>query len=77
MIGCSTPIAACSAKLIGRRSTSKLPGLVELVMRAPLVSSQTIATELKVTPRAAQDLVAALGLREFTGRTRYRCWGVL
>ena len=64
-------------KLIGRRSTSKLPGLVELVMRAPVVSSQTIAAELKVTPRAAQDLVAELGLRELTGRTRYRCWGVL
>ena len=64
-------------KLIGRRSTSKLPGLVELAMRAPVVSSQTIATELKVTPRAAQDLVAELGLRELTGRTRYRCWGVL
>ena len=64
-------------KLVGRRSTSKLPGLVELVMRAPVVSSQTIAAELKVTPRAAQDLVAELGLRELTGRTRYRCWGVL
>lgn len=64
-------------KLLGRRSTSKLSGLVELVMRAPVVSSQTIAAELKITPRAAQDLVAKLGLRELTGRTRYRCWGVL
>ena len=64
-------------KLVGRRSTSRLPGLVDLVMRSPVVSSQTIATELKVTPRAAQDLVAALGIRELTGRTRYRCWGLL
>ena len=64
-------------KLVGRRSTSKLPGLVNLVMRSPVVSSQTIAAELNVTPRAAQDLVAALGIRELTGRTRYRCWGLL
>ncbi len=64
-------------KLVGRRSTSRLPALVELVMRAPVVSSQTIASELKVTPRAAQDLVAELGIRELTGRTRYRCWGLL
>lgn len=46
-------------------------------MRAPVVSSQTIACELKVTSRADQDLVSALGLRELTGRTRYRCWGVI
>lgn len=64
-------------RLAGRRSTSKLPALIALVMRAPVVSSQTIAAELEVTPRAAQDLVAALGLRELTGRTRYRCWGIL
>lgn len=64
-------------KLVGRRSTSKLPALIELVMRAPVVSSQTIAADLKITPRAAQDLVAELGIRELTGRTRYRCWGVL
>ena len=32
---------------------------------------------LKITPRAAQDLVAELGLREATGRGRYRAWGIL
>jgi hypothetical protein len=36
-----------------------------------------IAAELRVTPRAAQDLVAELGLREATGRRRYRAWGIL
>ena len=36
-----------------------------------------IAAELGVTARAAQDLVAALGLREITGRGRYRAWGIL
>ena len=36
-----------------------------------------IAKELGVTPRAAQNLVAELGLREATGRGRYRAWGIL
>ena len=64
-------------KLVGRRSTSSLPALVDLVMRVPMVSAGVIAAELKVSPRAAQQLVAELGLREMTGRGRYRCWGVL
>jgi len=36
-----------------------------------------IAKELKITPRAAQTLVAELGLREATGRRRYRASGIL
>jgi hypothetical protein len=36
-----------------------------------------IAEELHITPRAAQNLVADLGLREATGRGRYRAWGII
>ena len=36
-----------------------------------------IAAELEITPRAAQNLVAELGLREATGRGRYRRLGFL
>ncbi|MFK4532038.1 hypothetical protein ABIA00_000221 [Bradyrhizobium ottawaense] len=64
-------------KLDGRRSTSRLPELIELVISRPLVSAGMIAKELDITPRAAQNLVAELGLREATGRERYRAWGVL
>ena len=64
-------------KLEKRRSTSRLPALVDLVLSRPIVSARMIAQELKVTPRAAQDLVAELGLRETTGRGRYRAWGIL
>ena len=64
-------------KLDGRRSTSRLPELIEYVISRPLVSAGMIAKELGVTPRAAQNLVAELGLREATGRGRYRAWGVL
>ena len=63
-------------KLSGRRMHSKLPALVDFVLARPLVSAGMIAAELGVTARAAQDLVAALGLREITGRGRYRAWGV-
>jgi len=64
-------------KLAGRRKHSKLPTLIDLVLARPLVSAGMIAAELSVTPRAAQDLIAALGIREMTGRGRYRAWGVL
>ncbi len=64
-------------KLGGRRSTSRLPALLDYVLTRPVVSAGMIAEELKITPRAAQDLVAALGLREATGRGRYRAWGIL
>jgi hypothetical protein len=64
-------------KLKGRRSTSRLPALIDLVMSRPIVSTNLIAQELAISPRSAQDLVAELGLRETTGRGRYRAWGVL
>jgi len=47
------------------------------MLTRPIASAGTIAKELKITPRAAQDLVGELGLREVTGRGRYRAWGIL
>jgi hypothetical protein len=64
-------------KLAGRRSTSRLPALLDYVLTRPIASAGMIAAELRITPRAAQDLVAQLGLREATGRGRYRAWGIL
>ena len=64
-------------KLTGRRATSRLPALVDYVMSRPIVSAGMIADELRITPRAAQNLVADLGLREATGRGRYRAWGII
>jgi hypothetical protein len=64
-------------KLEGRRSTSRLPELIDYVLTRPIVSAGMIAKELKITPRAAQNLVTELGLREATGRGRYRGWCVL
>ncbi|MBY2925528.1 DUF1612 and helix-turn-helix domain-containing protein [Rhizobium leguminosarum] len=64
-------------KLDGRRTSSKLPKLVELVMAKPLVSAGMVAKTLEVTPQAARRIVLELGLREMTGRGRFRAWGTL
>lgn len=64
-------------KLLGRRTSSKLPELIELVMAKPLVSAGMIAKTLDVTPQAARRIVQELGLREMTGRGRFRAWGVI
>ncbi|SMF60614.1 HTH DNA binding domain-containing protein [Xaviernesmea oryzae] len=64
-------------KLEGRRTSSKLPELVELVMAKPLVSAGMVAKMLEVTPQAARRIVTELGLREMTGRGRFRAWGVI
>ncbi|MBP2463935.1 hypothetical protein J3A65_004762 [Rhizobium sp. PvP014] len=63
-------------RLIGRRASSKLPEVIELVMSRPLVSAGMIATAVGVTPQAAIRIVGELGLREVTGRGRFRAWGV-
>jgi hypothetical protein len=72
-----TARAGLLRKMKGRRSSSRLPDLIDLVMRWPIVSAGMVAAELNVSTRAALDLVADLGLRETTGRGRYRAWGVL
>lgn len=64
-------------KLEGRRTSSKLPELIELVMAKPLVSAGMVAKTLEVTPQAARRIVLELGLREMTGRGRFRSWGVI
>ncbi|MCW0018953.1 RHE_PE00001 family protein [Rhizobium sp. BT-226] len=64
-------------KLEGRRTSSKLPDLVEMVMAKPLVSAGMVAKTLDVTPQAARRIVLELGLREMTGRGRFRAWGVV
>lgn len=63
--------------LEGRCTSSKLPELVELVMAKPLVSAGMVAKTLELTPQGARRIVLELGLREMTGRGRFRAWGVI
>lgn len=51
----------------GRRTSSKLPELVDLVMARPLISAGMVAKTLSVTPQAAQRIVLELGLRDRRG----------
>jgi hypothetical protein len=64
-------------RLRNRRKNSSLPALIELVLARPVVSAGLIAAELKISQRAALGLVAELGIREVTGRGRYRAWGLV
>ncbi|BCH58710.1 hypothetical protein RvVAR0630_13340 [Agrobacterium vitis] len=63
-------------RLEGRRTSSKLPELVELVMAKPLVSAGMVAKMLEVTQQAARWITLELGLWEMTGSGRFRAWGV-
>jgi hypothetical protein len=60
-----------------RRSNSSLPQLADFVLSRPMVSSAMVAKQLKVTSRGALNLLNEIGIREMTGRGRYRAWGIL
>jgi hypothetical protein len=65
-----------SHRVRGHRTTSHLPAVIDLAIARPLVSTTLIADELRISARAAQNLIRGLGLREITGRGRYRAWAV-
>ena len=64
-------------RLKDRRSNSSLPEVIDIVLSRPIVSAKMIARHVGITSRGALNLVTELGLREMTGRGRYRGWGVL
>ncbi|MCL6652831.1 RHE_PE00001 family protein [Agrobacterium rubi] len=64
-------------RLEGRRSNSRLPELIALVLARPVVSTAMIVKALGTTPQGAVGLANQLELREMTGRGRFRAWGVI
>lgn len=64
-------------RLAGKRQSSKLPQLIDLVLSKPMVSANMIAKELGVTQQGALKIAGELNLRELTGRGRFRAWGML
>jgi hypothetical protein len=64
-------------RLVGRRSNSRLPELIALVLARPVVSTSMIVKALGTTPQGAVGLANQLELREMTGRGRFRAWGIL
>jgi hypothetical protein len=66
-------------KCAGKRGHSKLPRLVDLCLRLPIVSVPLAAKELGVSQQAATTMMNELSsnLRELTERRRYRAWAVI
>ena len=68
-------------KLDGRRSTSRLPALLDYVLTRLIVSAGMIAGMIagnfRLRPARPRPWSASWGLREATGRGRYRAWGIL
>lgn len=62
--------------LPGRRASSKLPRLIDLVLSRPLVSTSMIQETLKVSRQGALNLIGEFNLREMTGRGSFRAWGI-
>lgn len=67
------------ARLKGRRKSSRLPQLVELLLEKPVISVPMAAKLLKVSNQAVDAMLKELGSipRELSGRGRYRVWGIL
>lgn len=65
-------------KLVGRRKSSRLPALVDLFLRRPVVSVPMAAKALRCSPQAVERMITMLGStpRLLTERRRYRVWGV-
>jgi hypothetical protein len=59
-------------RLVGKRLSSRLSGLIERVLSRPLVSSGMIQWALKVSRQGALNLIGELSLREMTGWGRFR-----
>lgn len=72
----STVLEVMSSGIGPQQSGSRLPQLVDLVIAASLVTADTVAATRSVTPQVAWSMIAELGLREITGRGRFRVWAV-
>lgn len=67
-------------RLEGRRRSSRLPDVARLVLDHPLVSAPMVAEKLKISQQAAgtllDEFVGAGAVRELTGRSRFRAFGL-
>jgi hypothetical protein len=67
--------------IIGSTARSRLPDALDAVLRVPVVTTASLADAIRVTPRAALDLLtqlAAAGIvREATGRASWRAFALI
>ena len=64
-------------RLRNRRASSSLPIVLELALSRPIITAAMVAKAAKVSQRGALNLITELGIREITGRGRYRAWGII
>ncbi len=66
---------------IGATARSRLPDALDALLRAPVVTAESLAKALQVTPRAAlgllQQLTAAGVVGEATGRASWRAFALV
>jgi hypothetical protein len=62
-----------------RRSSSRMPGLAELLVKRPFVSVALAARELKITRQAADKLLKKIGApaHKLTDRKRCNVWSII
>lgn len=60
----------------GRRTNSRLPALLDLLVRSPLVTAPMASDRLGISQQAARSLFKELGaaVTEITGRQRFKAW---
>lgn len=68
--------ALIDRKAAGGRRTNRAPDLAALAVTAPVMTTESIARSLGITPQASLQLVRRMGsvLQEITGRSRFRVW---
>jgi hypothetical protein len=69
------------ALLLRATARSRLPGAVDAVLRAPVLTAVSLAKSIRVTPQAALGLLRQLTkagiVRETTGRTSWRAYALI
>jgi len=68
--------ALIERKAGGGRRNNRGPDLARLAVASPVLTTESIARELSITPQASLQLVRRMDgvLHEITGRSRYRVW---
>jgi len=68
--------ALIERKASGARRSNRGPELAALAVSEPVMTTESIALALGITPQASLQLVRRMGgcLHEITGRARYRVW---
>ena len=68
--------ALIERRAAGGRRNNRAPELARLAVEHPVLTTESIAQALSITPQASLQLVRRMGgvLHEITGRSRYRVW---